>query len=1525
MADDWKRYESAEGPFWHSVSRGVSSWEPPQSRTSEGLAAAAEPAPSTLPSAVPPIAPTSPLSESSDGDDADNGPSMLHSRNAFKRHGSARYHAPARPSMAPSRPLSLTRENKSSWGLSSDEEGDASEGEPQQAKPVVIPNLPLQQLHARSGGRGSFVAPASASTPSSAGSMFSGSQSTRYLAVPDIVGSIDGPAPSPQAATSSSASGLAAAGSLSASVLTSARRLSLSAFKAGDSKSGASPEARVARLSLRKGGTVSDRSLLASPARIGPLAAAGAAAPGAGAAGPKSLAAIVAAVMPGGGAPGSASSSAAAGAAGGGGGGSHAHAAAPHGASGVKSFLEKLRKRADEKANAPHLELSQRGAMGIPVRDLLQALYARKRNRTILEALLFIAWAALFFGLIFSACNVQAFNEQNGALMDRFVDDRIDTFSWPFTFRDVGDSAEWWAWARTSLYSGAYETTDLGRGKSQPLIAPGVPYANGVLRLLGLTLRQVRVKSTTCGGPPVVADIACASVAANLSASMCTSVCYNGFTPEDEDRSPFNVTGLPTLQWSSGWSDIQGLYGWGPGSYGNGGYAMELPTWDAAAANATLEALEAGGWISAATRVVVADVTLYNPSGSFMSVARLQFEMLPTGLGMPSWRFWTFPISTEESTWRLVAEILYVAFLFIHVQKSLRQMFWTRPFYAYFSRLSTVSDFALITMTLLLVPYWLLFHSQASLDSVNVRILQAGHLDLVDVGRAHTRMLAAAGLTGLIGAIRCFKYLSLSRKVSVLWLTLGRATPLLLAFFVGFALIVAAFGFLSLMLFGTTLPAFHSFGAATSTLLRMSLGELDYDSLSQSQPELAPAYASAFVFLIYLVSLNMIVAIILQSFSEVSEELRRADKWKLSVITLDAFVVQRVTLFLRGNCDIFKRFCRATKRKLPPGCCKSPYLCAKGCRVILRGCLCCCCPRNPDVVTAAAAGIAMSPTGLASESPPKTPAGTSNPLAGVGSGGSSPLQQAKTGPGIVPSQANPMHGGDRKGTPADASAASTEGRGGSVTRRGSSAAVRRSLTAQRASSRSPAADLDKHDRAWAHMHRQKSVAKIAVVVGVAVDDAEAYAQEEARRARQMVADERQLELWRREAIFMKALNKVFHMAKRGRGVDLYAYLEKQSLESHWDAAYLGVHELCVLSNPLPCAPGQHATCAARALVDAYQRVKTVHLFGGVHGAYRHVPSSSYVNKQGLKLYQVEKTNVSGVKQQRLLCVDASAGVLVNFDRRMRVKKKLPLTQLLQIESYDWDPVRLNLVFSSNGASLRGAGSTTQKQLDELLETCYALQFMDATARVEFVEELTHAMEYLPRLLAGETDDAAASGIAGAAMGGSSADVLGAPGSGNTARSTGSAPSTPLPEGGSSTSLPVGRVLAAGRSRLQKRGSLSSTIIDAAREQLSQRSGGVSASPMVGQVLKALQEQGAAIQQIQSKLAPDPATPSAAAGRSAAASPAAAAGSGVDRTSLALDSLLLEMRAQRDAIQSLASKVAALSAAAGTGAAASSSK
>jgi hypothetical protein len=100
---------------------------------------------------------------------------------------------------------------------------------------------------------------------------------------------------------------------------------------------------------------------------------------------------------------------------------------------------------------------------------------------------------------------------------------------------------------------------------------------------------------------------------------------------------------------------------------------------------------------------------------------------------------------------------------------------------------------------------------------------------------------------------------------------------------------------------------------------------------------------------------------------------------------------------------------------------------------------------------------------------------------------------------------------------------------------------------------------------------------------------------------------------------------------------------------------------------------------------------------------------------------------------RRLAIDERRGVLLNFSKRMRVKKLLPLSQLVQIERMTCSPAMLRLVFSSTGAEGDGAG----------LDTNYELVFDDAMRCSEFVSVL---MTALPQIAVdgGSDDDASES-------------------------------------------------------------------------------------------------------------------------------------------------------------------------------------
>ena len=61
-------------------------------------------------------------------------------------------------------------------------------------------------------------------------------------------------------------------------------------------------------------------------------------------------------------------------------------------------------------------------------------------------------------------------------------------------------------------------------------------------------------------------------------------------------------------------------------------------------------------------------------------------------------------------------------------------------------------------------------------------------------------------------------------------------------------------------------------------------------------------------------------------------------------------------------------------------------------------------------------------------------------------------------------------------------------------------------------------------------------------------------------------------------------------------------------------------------------------------------------------------------------------NRNGYKQVRNIAVDPMRCRLLNFSKRMRLIKALPLKQLIQIEKSTCNTCLLSLVFSSNGQS-----------------------------------------------------------------------------------------------------------------------------------------------------------------------------------------------------------------------------------------------
>ena len=63
---------------------------------------------------------------------------------------------------------------------------------------------------------------------------------------------------------------------------------------------------------------------------------------------------------------------------------------------------------------------------------------------------------------------------------------------------------------------------------------------------------------------------------------------------------------------------------------------------------------------------------------------------------------------------------------------------------------------------------------------------------------------------------------------------------------------------------------------------------------------------------------------------------------------------------------------------------------------------------------------------------------------------------------------------------------------------------------------------------------------------------------------------------------------------------------------------------------------------------------------------RHESEASIIESKTSYRFQVVKVNTSGFKQKRVLLVDPETSAMWNFNRKMNLKKKVPVSQLVQV-------------------------------------------------------------------------------------------------------------------------------------------------------------------------------------------------------------------------------------------------------------------
>lgn len=218
--------------------------------------------------------------------------------------------------------------------------------------------------------------------------------------------------------------------------------------------------------------------------------------------------------------------------------------------------------------------------------------------------------------------------------------------------------------------------------------------------------------------------------------------------------------------------------------------------------------------------------------------------------------------------------------------------------------------------------------------------------------------------------------------------------------------------------------------------------------------------------------------------------------------------------------------------------------------------------------------------------------------------------------------------------------------------------------------------------------------------------------------------------------FYDQVERCFALAQQRNAVDLFKYFE-ELYENHRDSdsMYVAIEELSHLigdsaqvhGTARGTARGTFNTDAdAEKLVTTFHALHTMEMLGT---PIPHVPPYQRFITHINEAFIVKKINVHGVRQRRWLWVDPASRCLYNFDSAKRLRKRLPLSQLVQVESPQYAPRKLYLVFSSSGISRY----YLQDEFRDKLETTYRLEFPLKSQADKFVEIVLSLCETIPRV------------------------------------------------------------------------------------------------------------------------------------------------------------------------------------------------
>ncbi|CAF1602837.1 unnamed protein product, partial [Adineta ricciae] len=283
-------------------------------------------------------------------------------------------------------------------------------------------------------------------------------------------------------------------------------------------------------------------------------------------------------------------------------------------------------------------------------------------------------------------------------------------------------------------------------------------------------------------------------------------------------------------------------------------------------------------WIDNRTRVIIIQMSLYNPNSQLFTSVTLHTEFLSTGTIVPQARFEPFNFNLAfASASQLVSVILYVIFIVYFTFNETKSL--TREKFTYFRQFWCYVEVSIIVCSWTSVGIYVWRYKEAK---------RIGQLFAETNGYVYINFQFAVyvnnvlsflfGFCCFFSTVKFIRFCRFSPRLSLFTETVRNVFRELISFSMMFSIVFIGFLSLYYLLFISTISSCASVWKTSQMLFEMTLMKFDTSELMEVHAVLGPLCFSLFIFFVVFVCLSMFITIINDGFRRAQQNVQKDDE-----------------------------------------------------------------------------------------------------------------------------------------------------------------------------------------------------------------------------------------------------------------------------------------------------------------------------------------------------------------------------------------------------------------------------------------------------------------------------------------------------------------------------------------------------------------------------------------------------------------------------------------------------------------------